>query len=52
MLDAETRYWVDKQVAKHKGTDDVRPMFKQAKKVAGKVPSRFVSDGAPNFGGP
>ena len=50
MLDSETRYWIAKQVTEHKGTDDIRPMFKKAKKVTGKIPSQLISDGASNFG--
>ena len=50
MLDAKTRYWIARQVATHKGTDDVRPLFIRARVVAGKVPSLLISDGAPNFG--
>ena len=49
MLDSDTRYWLAKMVAEHKGNDDVEPMFKKAKELAGKVPSRLVSDGAANF---
>ena len=49
MLDADTRYWIARQVAAHKGTDDVRPMFHKAKEIAGKVPSKLISDGAANF---
>ena len=49
MLDAETRYWMAKQVAEHKDRDDVTPMFKQAKKVAGKIPTTLISDKASNF---
>ena len=49
MLDSETRFWIAKMVAEHKGTDDVRPMFKQAKKVAGKIPTTLISDKAANF---
>ena len=49
MLDTETRYWIAKMVAEHKGEDDVVPMFKKAKDVAGKVPKTLVSDAAPNF---
>ena len=49
MLDSETRYWIAKQVATHKGMDNVRPMFRKAKEVAGKVPSKLRSDGAKNF---
>ena len=49
MLDAKTRYWIARQVATHKGADDVRPMFRKAKGVAGKVPSVLIPDGASNF---
>ena len=49
MLDSETRYWIAKMVAEHKGNDDVAPMFDQAKKVAGKVPTTLISDKAANF---
>ena len=50
MLDNDTRYWLAKMVAEHKGNDDVAPMFEKAKKLAGKVPETLVSDGAANFG--
>lgn len=49
MLDSETRFWLAKMVATHKGNDDVIPMFKQAKTIAGKVPEQLTSDGAANF---
>ncbi len=49
MLDSETRFWIAKMVAEHKGNDDVAPMFKQAKKVTGKVPTTLISDKAANF---
>lgn len=49
MLDAETRFWLARQVAEHKGTDDVKPLFRKAKQIAGKVPSVLTSDGAANF---
>ena len=49
MLDNDTRYWLAKMVAKHKGTDDVAPMFEKAKRLAGKVPEQLVSAGAANF---
>ena len=49
MLDADTRYWIARQVATHKGTDDVKPMFRKARQVAGKTPSKLISDGASNF---
>ena len=50
MLDSETRFWLSKMVAERKGNDDVTPIFKQAKRIAGKVPEQLVSDGAANFG--
>ena len=50
MLDSETRYWLARMVAEHKGNDDVAPLFMKAKEVAGKVPERLISDGAANFG--
>lgn len=31
MMDDETRYWIAQQVAEHKGTDDVRPLFRESK---------------------
>ena len=49
MLDTETRFWIAKMVAEHKGNDDVAPMFKKAREVAGKVPETLVSDAASNF---
>ena len=49
MLDSETRFWLAQMVSEHKGNDDVTPMFKNAKKMAGKVPSTLISDGAANF---
>ena len=36
-------------VAEHKGNDDVEPMFKDAKRIAGKVPTTLISDKAANF---
>ena len=49
MLDSETRFWIAKMVAEHKGNDDVAPMFQQAKRIAGKVPTTTISDKAANF---
>ena len=50
MLDNDTRYWLAKMVAEHKGNDDVALMFEKAKEIAGKVPAQLVSDGVANFG--
>ena len=49
MMDSETRFWIAQMVSEHKGNDDVSPMFKEAKKRAGKVPLTLISDGAANF---
>jgi transposase-like protein len=49
MMDNDTRYWIAQQVADHKGTSDIRPLLHQSQEVAGKKPSTFITDGAPNF---
>lgn len=48
MIDAETHYCIAKQVATHKGTDDVR-MLVHARRVAGKTPALLIPPGASNF---
>ena len=37
------------QVSEHKGTSDVRPLFREARQIAGKKPMTMTSDGAANF---
>ena len=49
MMDDETRFWIAKQIADTKYTEDVRPMFEQAKESAQKKPEVLVTDGARNF---
>ncbi|MGI0016544.1 MAG: DDE-type integrase/transposase/recombinase, partial [Nitrososphaera sp.] len=49
LMDDETRFWIAQQVADRKYTEDVRPLFRQGKAVAGKKPDMLISDGAPNF---
>ena len=49
MMDDETRFRISQMVADHKGTDDVRPMFKAAIETTGKIPKTLISDGADNF---
>jgi transposase-like protein len=49
IMDDETRFWIAQQVADTKFTHDVRPMFQEAKEVAGKNPTVLISDGALNF---
>ena len=49
MMDDETRFRIAQQVSDHKGTSDVRPMFKASIEIAGKKPKTLISDGANNF---
>jgi len=49
MMDDETRFRISQMVSDHKGTDDVRPMFREAIEVTGKIPNTLISDGASNF---
>lgn len=49
MLDADTRFWIASMIAANKGTDDVKLLYEQARKIVGKVPGTLVSDGAANF---
>ena len=50
MMDDETRFWIAQQVSDKKGTADVRPMFRESARIAGKKPRVLISDGAHNFG--
>ena len=49
IMDHHTRFMITKLMADTKGTEDVDPMFKEAKMIADKIPSLFISDGAKNF---
>lgn len=49
IMDDETRFWIAQQVANSKYTEDVRPLFREAKELAGKRPLTLISDGAHNF---
>lgn len=49
MMDDETRFRIVQQVAEHKGTSDVRTMFKHSIERAEKKPLTLISDGANNF---
>ena len=50
VMDDQTRFWISQQVAEKKGTSDIRPVMREAKRLAGKHPDTIVSDGAHNFG--
>lgn len=45
----ETRLWIAQQVGDTKGIENIRPMFRDAKERAGKIPKTIISDGAQNF---
>ena len=49
VMDDETRFWIAQQVADHKGTSDIQPLFRDAKFITRKEPERITSDGAANF---
>ena len=49
LMDDETRFWIAKEVADTKHTADITPMFRDGKKLAGKVPHTLITDGAFNF---
>ncbi len=49
LMDDETRFWISQQVSETKGTSDVKPMFREGQRIAGKNPTSIISDGAPNF---
>ena len=49
MMDDSTRFMISQQISDKKYTENVRPMFKSAEKLAGMIPHTLISDGAPNF---
>lgn len=49
LLDDETRYLIAQQVANTKFKEDIRGLFREGQKVAGKKPKVLITDGARNF---
>lgn len=49
MMDDETRFWIAQQVSDTKFTADVRPLFAEGKRVAGKRPTTLITDGGHHF---
>lgn len=45
----EKRFRIAQEVANTKDTHDVRPLFQEGKRLAGKQPVTLITDGAPNF---
>lgn len=48
-MDDQTRFWIAQQVADSKYTQDVQPLFREGREIAGKKPDILISDGVPNF---
>jgi hypothetical protein len=48
-MDDQTRFWIAQEVADTKFTADLRPLFQEGKRIAGKQPKTLITDGAPNF---
>ncbi len=49
LMDDETRFWIAQQVAATKGTADIRTLFAEGRRVAGRNPRTLITDGAHNF---
>jgi len=49
LMDDETRFWIAQQVGNTKYTEDIEPLLKTGKKLTGKSPLAFISDGGKNF---
>ena len=49
IMDDDTRFWIAKQVADSKNTEDIRPLLRKRKENADKKSQTFITDGDPNF---
>lgn len=49
MMDDETRFLIAQEVADSKNNHDARNLFKMANKVAGKKPTKLITDGLPAY---
>jgi transposase-like protein len=49
LMGDETRYWIAQEVANTKDRHDARGLFKDGKKIAGKRPNVFITDGLPAY---
>jgi transposase-like protein len=49
LMDDESRFWIAQQMTDGKFTADVRPLFAEAKRVAGKRPLTLITDGGMHF---
>lgn len=44
MMDDETRFWIAQEVADSKTKHDARNLFRNGKRIAGKIPSTLITD--------
>lgn len=49
LLDDQSRFMIAQQIADTKYTEDIRPLFRKGKEIAGKRPEFLITDGARNF---
>ncbi len=49
LMDDETRFWIAQEVADSKYKHDARKLLQMGKKVTGKKPSTFITDGLPAY---
>jgi transposase-like protein len=49
MMDDETRFWIAQEVAESKNNHDARHLFRMANEVAGKKPTKLITDGLPAY---
>jgi len=49
LMDDQTRFWIAQEVADTKYTANIRPLFREGRKIAQKQPKTLITDGAPNF---
>ncbi len=49
MMDDQTRFWIAQEVAETKYTHDARKLLQMSKKLMGKKPMTFITDGLPAY---
>ncbi len=49
LMDDESRFWIAQLVTDTKYTSDVRPLFAEARRIAGKRPLTMITDGGHHF---
>jgi len=49
MMDDQNRFWIAQEVAESKDKHDARKLFIQARRLMGKQPKQFITDGLPTY---